>query len=142
MRKTIFLIFNLLLCGSLLAQIPQNNLSKSVQQLRYKFPSLRYTETRGNLTEYESDGITFTFNNGECVAECMGVDRGRQYGYDWFVAMNNSFLKTSYSRVTELSNNGMAASRMFYYPDFWITIAYWLDDGYTTVTYQNSKYFK
>ena len=142
MKNKLILLLYLLICGSVFAQIPQNNLGKSVQQLRSKFPSLKYIEAKGNLTEYEADGITFTFNGGKCVAECMGVDRGRQYGYDWFIAMNQSFLKTSYLRVTELSNDGMVASRKFYYRNFWITLAYWLDDGFTTITYQNSDYFK
>lgn len=140
--KILIFVFVCLLSQNVFAQIPQNNLGKTKVELEQKFNNLRFTEARNNLKEYESDGITFTFKYGKVVAECMGVDNGRQFGYDWFHAMIESFLKTSYTRVTELSNDNMMMSRTFYYPSFWITLSYWKDDGYTTITYQNSDYFK
>lgn len=127
---------------NVLAQVPNNNLRKTKVELLRKFPNLRFLESRNGLEEYESEGITFTFKYGKVVAECMGVDEGRRFGYDWFKSMMSSFLKTDYTRVTDLTNDSMMLSRTFYYRDFWITIAYWKDDGYTTVTYQNSDYFK
>ena len=69
------------------AQEPKNNLGKSLGQLRQNFPNLRYVETRDGLTEYTSDGVTFTFKNNKVVAESMGVDGGRSFGYEWFNAM-------------------------------------------------------
>ena len=124
------------------SQIPPNNLGKTKSELKQKFRDLRFTEARNGLEEYESNGVYFTLKNGQVVAECMGVDDGRKVGYEWFLAMNKAFQKTSYTRVTELTNDAMQLSRTFYYPNFWITISHWKDDGYTTVTYQNSNYFK
>lgn len=35
------------------------------------------------------------FKNNKVVAESMGVDEGRSFGYNWFNAMMESFEKTS-----------------------------------------------
>ena len=123
------------------AQIPPNNLGKTRNELQQKFHNLRFSESRNGFEEYTSDGITFTFKYGKVVAETMGVDKGRRFGYDWYTAMVNSFSKTSYSRVSN-SEDSMMMTMIFYYPDFWITLGYWKQDGYTTITYQNSDYFK
>lgn len=52
-----------------------------------KFPNLSYKEQRNGLTEYESDGIDFTFKNGVVVAETMGIDGRKSFCYDWFCSM-------------------------------------------------------
>lgn len=140
--KILFLSFSLFAPVILNAQEPKNNLGKTISQLRQTFPNLRYVETRDGLTEYTSDGITFTFKNNKVVAESMGVDEGRSFGYNWFNAMMESFEKTSYKRATPLSEDNATLTRTFYYSDFWITLGYWKSDGYTTITYQNSDYFK
>ena len=142
-------IFKILFLGLLLlipivsnAQEPKNNLGKTINQLRQDFPNLRYVEIRDGLTEYTSDGIIFTLKNNKVVAESMGVDEGRSFGYDWFNAMMESFEKTSYKRSSQLSEDNSTMTRTFYYSDFWITLVYWKSDGYATITYQNSDYFK
>ena len=129
---------------SIQAQVnePKNNLGKSVSQLRSKFPNLSYKEQRNDLTDYESDGIDFTFKNGVVVAESMGVDSGKDFGYNWFLSMEKVFLATQFKRETGRSNNGMVLTRTFYYSTFWIGLSYWLDDGYAVITYQSPDYFK
>lgn len=142
MFKILFLVLLLLIPMVSNEQEPKNNLGKSLGQLRQNFPNLRYVETRDGLTEYTSDGVTFTFKNNKVVAESMGVDEGRSFGYEWFNAMMKSFEKTSYKRATQLHEDNSTLTRTFYYSDFWITLGYWKSDGYTTITYQNSDYFK
>ena len=144
MRKILILIITIIYGFNIQAQVnePKNNLGKNISQLRSKFPSLTYKEQRGNLTEYESDGIDFTFKDGVVVAESMGINGGKSFCYDWFCSMEKAFLGTQYKRETGRSNNGMVLTRMFYYSDFWITLSYWLDDGYAIITYQSSDYFK
>ena len=142
MKKIFTLVVFTLVLLPAFCQIPKNNLGKTVQQLSSKFPNLEYSTTRDAFTEYESDGITFTFKNGKVVCESMMIDEGRAFGKDWFNAMYQSFKKTSYQRVTKPSDNDMCVTTVFYYSDFWITLAYWHDDGLATITYQNPDYFK
>lgn len=140
--KILFLSFSLFAPIILNAQEPKNNLGKTISQLRQTFPNLRYVETRNGMAEYISNGITFTFKNNKVVAESMDVDEGRGFGHDWFNAMLESFEKTSYKRATQLSEDNATMTRTFYYSNFWITLLYWKNDGYTTITYQSSDYFK
>ncbi len=121
---------------------PANNLGKNITQLRQKFQNLRYKEQRDRITEYESDGIEFTLKNGVVVAETMGTDGGRRFGYNWFCTMEKAFKNTSYKRISERSDNGMVITTVFYYSNFWITLGYWHDDGYATITYQSPEFFK
>ena len=95
---TIF-FFICIMSQNIYSQIPPNNLGKTKSELKQKFRDLRFTEARNGLEEYESDGVYFTFKNGEVVAECMGVDDGRKVGYEWFLAMNKAFQKTSYTMM-------------------------------------------
>lgn len=142
MLKILFLAFQLLIPVVSNAQEPKNNLGKTINQLRQIFPKLKYVEERNGMSEYTSDGITFTIKHNKVVAESMGIDEGRIFGYTWFNAMMESFEKTSYKRATPLSEDNYTLTRTFYYSDFWITLGYWKSDGYTTITYQNSDYFK
>lgn len=116
MIKRLLILFTVVLwatCIQAQTNEPKNNLGKTVSQLRMKFPNLSYKEQRNGLTEYESDGIDFTFKNGVVVAETMGIDGGKSFCYDWFCSMEKTFMKTEYKRETGRSNNGMVLSRMF-----------------------------
>lgn len=141
-RFTVLFLTMIIPIIALTAQIPQNNLGKTYSDLKQKFPNLQYSNSQGDLTEYDSDGITFTFKHGEVVEECFGINEGYTFDYNWFISLNNKLEKTSIVRATALKDNGMDISRIFYYPNFWITIAFWKDDGYMTLIYQSPKYFE
>lgn len=144
MKRYILILFLLLnvTWSIVTAQIPKNNLGKSLEQIRNEFPNLKYVNSQGNLTEYESNDISFSFRKDTLVAETFGIDNGVRFGYDWFTSLNKAFSATSFTRKTDLIDNGFNLSRMFYYPNFWITISFWKDDGYTVIVYQNADFFK
>lgn len=130
MFKILFLVFLLLMPVVSNAQELNNNLGKTISLLHQDFPNLRYVGTRDGLTEYTSDGITFIFKNNKVVAESMGVDEGRSFGYNWFNAMMESFEKTSdKKRATQLVEDNSTLTRIFYYSNIWVTLGYWKSDG-------------
>lgn len=121
MKKIILSIFALLsITLSTIAQEPQNNLGKSLEQLKAKFPELIYwTETsEGTMYKYGEE-LAFIIKNGRLVSESMFVEGNGSYPYDWFLATVKAFLKTNY-----IHKFGDEKSIVFIYSYFQVHIMY------------------
>lgn len=121
MKKIILSIFALLsITLSTIAQEPQNNLGKSLEQLKAKFPELIYwTETsEGTMYKYGEE-LAFIIKNGRLVSESMFVEGNGSYPYDWFLATVKAFLKTNY-----IHKFGDEKSIIFIYSYFQVHIMY------------------
>lgn len=121
MKKIILSIFALLsITLSTIAQEPQNNLGKSLEQLKAKFPELIYwTETsEGTMYKYGEE-LAFIIKNGRLVSESMFVGGNGSYPYDWFLATVKAFLKTNY-----IHKFGDEKSIIFIYSYFQVHIMY------------------
>ena len=121
MKKIILSIFALLsITLSTIAQEPQNNLGKSLEQLKAKFPELIYwTETsEGTMYKYGEE-LAFIIKNGRLVSESMFVEGNGSYPYDCFLATVKAFLKTNY-----IHKFGDEKSIIFIYSYFQVHIMY------------------
>lgn len=121
MKKIILSIFALLsITLSTIVQEPQNNLGKSLEQLKAKFPELIYwTETsEGTMYKYGEE-LAFIIKNGRLVSESMFVEGNGSHPYDWFLATVKAFLKTNY-----IHKFGDEKSIIFIYSYFQVHIMY------------------
>ena len=82
---------------NLFAQEPGNNLRKSLNEMKQKFPELRYIKTDQKGDEYEDgypeDGIAsfFYFRNGYVIEECMICQSSDGFSLVWYNSLVKSF---------------------------------------------------
>lgn len=132
MKKNILSLFALLcITLSTIAQEPQNNLGKSLEQLKTKFPELVYwTETsEGTMYKYGNE-IAFIIKNDRLVSESMFVEGDGSYPYNWFLATVKAFLKTNY-----IHKFGDDKSITFIYSYFQVHIMYSSYDNTSSISY-------
>lgn len=140
MMKTKIVILVSLFCLVLpiMAQEPQNNLGISLEQLRVKFPELKYwTETaEGTMYKYGNE-IAFIVKDNRLVCETMYVEGDDSYPYDWFLAMVKAFLKTNY-----IHKIGDEKSIIFFYSYFQVHIMYSSYDNSALISYDYLPKYK
>lgn len=136
--RIITIIALLFLALPILAQEPQNNLGKSFEQLKAKFPELEYwTETsEGTMYKY-GDEMAFIFKNNRLISETMYVEGSGCYPHDWFLATAKAFLKTNY-----IHKIGDEKSVIFFYSYFQVHIMYSSFDNTALISYDYLPKYK
>lgn len=121
-----------------IAQEPQNNLGKSLEQLKVKFPELKYwTETSEGTTYKYGDEMAFVIKNNRLVSETMYVEGNGSYPYDWFLATVKAFMKTNY-----IHKIGDEKSVIFIYSYFQVHIMYSSFDNSSLISYDYLPKYK
>ena len=135
MKRIILALLIIFLTVSVNAQPsePQNNIGKSLLQMKQSFPELRYIESdlKGDKYEdgYPQAGIAvfFYFKEDKVVEECMIVQSSDGFSHAWYEQMVDSFSKYSYGFGT---NSPYA--KHWVYSTFTIHIIYVQENGSNT----------
>lgn len=111
---------------------PKNNLGYTLEQLKAKFPDLKYWSTRDGGVEYkDGDNLLFKLKSNKVVLEYMVVDGDGKFPYDWYLATIKSFQKTNYKSIYD--------GRTFYefeYSNFKVIISYSSSSNYASIAYE------
>lgn len=100
MKRLIITVFATLILAYAYAQTnePENNIGRTLSQMKQLFPELRYTKTDSKGIQYEDgypqDGIAtfFYFKDNKVVEECMIVQANDEFPRMWFDKMVDSFV--------------------------------------------------
>ena len=100
MKRLITTVFTTLILVCVYAQTnePENNIGRTLSQMKQLFPELRYTKTDSKGTQYEDgypqDGIAtfFYFKDNKVIEECMIVQSNDGFPRMWFDKMVDSFV--------------------------------------------------
>lgn len=122
----------------ILAQEPQNNLGKSLEQLKAKFPELKYWAETSEGTMYKyGDEMAFIFKNNRLVSETMYVEGNGSFPHDWFIATAKAFLKTNF-----IHKIGDENSIILIYSYFQVHIMYSSFDNSASISYDYLPKYK
>lgn len=137
--KIVVLVSLFCLVLPIMAQEPQNNLGISLEQLRAKFPGLKYwTEMGEGGTMYKyGDKMAFIVKNNRLVCETMYIEGDNNYPYDWFLATVKAFLKTNYRHKI-----GDEKHVIFFYSNFQVSIRYSSYDNSAAISYDYLQRYK
>lgn len=137
-RPTLLSVILLLFMQISFAQVPANDLGKSVSQMRQSYPGMQYSQTRDKLVEYSAGSHTLTFKNDRLVCDCVGAYASQSKVKQLLAKLE----QTSYKSKSSPSDDNISFTQMFYYDGFWITVGYWYSDSYLNYIYQSPDYFK
>lgn len=148
MKRVSLFILSLIVPVILFAQEPGNNLRKSLNEMKQKFPELRYIKTDQKGDEYEDgypeDGIAtfFYFRNGYVIEEAMIIQGTNGFPYDWYSTQVNAF-KSKNNYIRYIPKPGHIT---FIYSYFKIELIYVEESGmktalivYTLINNQQSQ---
>lgn len=100
MKRLSFLLLSILMCMSLFAQEPGNNLRKTIAQIQQGFPNLKFNRNDRGYQIYNSasegkDFTSFYFSNGRLVGEYSYFFDYTDSGYitDLYHSLLNGFAK-------------------------------------------------
>lgn len=111
---------------------PKNNLGYTLEQLKEKFPNLKYWSTRNGGVEYkDGDNVLFQLESNRVVLEYMGVEGEGNFSYDWYQATVQSFKRTNYKSIY---NGGTFYE--FEYSNFKVVISYSSTSKYASIAYE------
>lgn len=116
---------------------PKTNLGLSLLQLKSKFPSLRKTDERFGLENYEAGAHSFSIKNGKVVCDSYTT-----YGISQMEKYINELSKTNFIRETDISRGNLGIDKTYFYKDYRIGLMLWKDDNMLIITYQHNDYFK
>ena len=133
--KTLFVLLCLILPA--IAQEPQNNLGKSLEQLKVIFPEIKYWAESSEGTMYKyGDEMVFIIKGDRLVSETLYVEGDGNYPHDWFLATAKAFLKTNY-----IHKFGDEKSIIFIYSYFQVHLMYSSYNNSASISYNYlSKY--
>jgi hypothetical protein len=111
---------------------PKNNLGYTLEQLKEKFPDLKYWSTRNGGVEYkDGDNVLFQLVANKVVLEYMGVEGEGNFSHDWYQATVQSFKKTNYKTIYD---GGRFYE--FEYSNFKVVILYSSNSKYASISYE------
>ena len=123
MKRLSFLLLSILMCISLFAQEPGNNLRKTIPQLRQSFPDLViWGYERSGIQNYKSPeaDILFETKNGIVIAEFASFEGDDGYLQGLYQSLIKSFSRNAKSYRWGRDKNSIN----YYYSHFYVYISY------------------
>lgn len=114
---------------NILSQEPANNLRKTVQELRLKFPDLKTWGGQGEIINYKSKeaNVLFETKDGKVISEYTTYEGDDGFLQMWYNSLIESFSKNARHFLWGTNKNSIS----FFYSYFNIYISYHPNESVT-----------